>query len=406
MTFQFADRYDDQTERHMRAVYETLSEKDRRRYAAVEAEKLGRGGIKYIAGLLGCSTMTISRGRAELDRLPDDDPAEGRQRRPGGGRKPKLEEIPETEDNLCSLLEFRTAGEPDDESVVWTDLSLPELSHRLADCGTPASPPTIRRWLQEQEIKLRKIEKSIPGGATADRNEQFERIADLRECFRLAGNPMFSIDTKAKEHLGRLYRAGRVWTSRPWRAFDHDFPHWADGVLIPHGIYDPRRNHGHLNLGLSRDTSEFVCDSFYWYWRRLGRFHYPQATEILWLCDAGGSNNCRHHIFKQDLANLSVRLDVAIRVAHYPSYCSKFNPIERRFFPHVSRACTGMLFDSLSRVEELMRKTATSTGLSTTVHTIQRAYETGRKAMDNLYERIPIKFDSILPRWNYTIFPT
>jgi len=405
MTFDFTDGYDEQTERHMQAVYETLSEKDRRRYAAVEAEKLGHGGIKYIAGLLGCSRMTISRGLAELDRLPDEDPAEGRQRRPGGGRKPKVEDEPETEDNLCAVLEVHLAGDPDDQTRVWTDLSLPELSDRLGEMGTPVSPPTIERWLRENDIKRRKIAKTMPGGESPDRNEQFEHIAELRDRFRFVGNPVFSLDTKAKERLGWLYREGRVWTSRPFDAFDHDFPHWAHGVLIPHGIYDPRRNHGHLNLGLSHDTSEFVCDSFYWSWRRSGRFHYPQASEILWLCDSGGSNNCRHHIFKQDLARLSARLSLPIRVAHYPSYCSKFNPIERRFFPHVSRACAGMLFESLSQVETLMRRTATSTGLSATVHTIRRGYERGRQVMDHLYERIPLTFDSILPKWNYTVFP-
>lgn len=405
MSFRFRRGYDEQTERHMKGVYETLNEKDRRRYAAVEAEKLGHGGINYIARLFGCSRRTISRGQAELDRLPEADPAQGRQRMPGGGRKRKIESEPGTEDNLCALLETRLAGDPDDEHVVFTDLSPGALSDRLAARGTPLSPPPIREWLEEQDIKRRKMDKSRAGGSTPDRNEQFEHIADLREAFRNRGNPVFSLDTKAKEHLGFLYRAGRVWTSEPFQAFDHDFPHWAEGVLIPHGIYDPLRNHGHLNLGLSRDTSQFVCDSFYWFWRRIARHYYPQASTILWLCDAGGSNNPRHHIFKQDLADLSQRLQLPIRVAHYPSYCSKFNPIERRFFCHVSRACQGMLFDSLSRVEELMRNTATATGLSTTVHTIRRLYDKGREVRDNLLDTINITFDAILPKWNYTVAP-
>lgn len=402
----FESGYDERTERHMRAFYETLSEKDRRRYAAGEAEKLGHGGHQYIIKLLGCSKMTLTRGRAELDQLAEEgDPAEGRQRRPGGGRKPKIENDPQTEDNLRSVLEYRTGGDPDDDTFVFTDLSLPELSDRLGAWGTPVSPPTIERWLRENDIKRRKIAKTKPGGESPDRNEQFEYIAELRERFRRENNPVFSLDTKAKEHLGLLYREGRVWTSRPFEAFDHDFPHWADGVLIPHGIYDVRRKHGHLSLGLSHDTSEFVCDAFYWYWRRIGRFYDPHATEILWQCDAGGSNNCRHHIFKQDLAALSTRLGLPIRVAHYPSYCSKFNPIERRFFPHVGRACAGMLFDSLARVEALMRKTATATGLTTTVHTIRRVYDRGRQVMDNLYEKIPITFADVLPIWNYTAHP-
>lgn len=146
-----------------------------------------------------------------------------------------------------------------------------------------------------------------------------------------------------------------------FQTFDHDYPSWADGVLVPHEIYDPRRNHGHLNLGLSHDTSGFACDSFRWFWRRIGEFCYPWPTEILWLCDAGGGNNCRHHIFKQDLQELTDRIGLPIRVAHYPTYCSKFNPIERRFFSQVGRTCRGILFDSLPTAVEQMRRTTTTT---------------------------------------------
>jgi hypothetical protein len=88
MGFVFRKRYQPQEEERMRGLYETLSEKDRRRFAAYEARRLGRGGPDYIAGVLGCSRKTIDRGLVELDRLPED-PAAGRVRRPGGGRKKK-----------------------------------------------------------------------------------------------------------------------------------------------------------------------------------------------------------------------------------------------------------------------------------------------------------------------------
>lgn len=77
---------DEQTQSHRKSFFESLSEKDRRRFAAVEAERLGHGGIQRVAELLECSTRTISRGLAELDSLADD-PAAGRVRRPGAGRK-------------------------------------------------------------------------------------------------------------------------------------------------------------------------------------------------------------------------------------------------------------------------------------------------------------------------------
>ncbi len=159
------------------------------------------------------------------------------------------------------------------------------------------------------------------GGSSPDREEQFQRIATLKAEYLAAGNPVLSLDTKAKEHLGFLYRAGRVWTQRPFRAFDHDFPSWATGVVIPHGIYDLARNRGHLNLGLSHDTSQFACDSLRWYGNRIGQRCYPAATSILVLCDCGGSNAATQYLFKQDLQALVNAIGVEIRVAHYPSYC-------------------------------------------------------------------------------------
>ena len=73
--------YNADTERLMKRLFDSLSEKDRRRYAAVEAAKLGQGGIEYVAALLGCDPKTIRQGRVDLG-LPED-PAPDRVRKKG-----------------------------------------------------------------------------------------------------------------------------------------------------------------------------------------------------------------------------------------------------------------------------------------------------------------------------------
>ena len=88
MAFIFAKEWDTAIEKNLRDFYDTLSEKERRRFAAVQARQLGHGGVTYLAKVLGCSRRTIKRGRAELDHLPYD-PAAGQVRRPGAGRKKK-----------------------------------------------------------------------------------------------------------------------------------------------------------------------------------------------------------------------------------------------------------------------------------------------------------------------------
>jgi len=317
----------------------------------------------------------------------------------------KVDSQPGLEENLHSVLDVRIAGDPDAEDVVWTDRSPGQLAGMVGAMGTPVSPHVVRQWLMDQGLRQRKITKVLAGGSSVDRDAQFHRISELMFEYFEADEPVFSIDTKAKEHLGQLYREGRTWTQQPFAAFDHDFPSWATGVVIPHGIYDVVRNRGHVNIGLSHDTSAFACDSFRWYWKRIGKQCYPEATSILWLCDCGGSNSANQYLFKQDLQKLVNDLGIEIRIAHYPSYCSKYNPIERRLFPHIGRACKGVLFDTLNTVVQLMRKASTSTGLKTTVNVINRTYQTGRKVAADFKETMTIIFDELIPKWNYRAVP-
>jgi len=79
-------RYDKKVERHMRLFYDSLSEKDRRRYAAVEAEKLGHGGVEYVAEVMKCHPSTVRQGREDIFQLPEDE-APDRVRKKGGAQK-------------------------------------------------------------------------------------------------------------------------------------------------------------------------------------------------------------------------------------------------------------------------------------------------------------------------------
>jgi hypothetical protein len=77
------NRYPVDTEQRMQVLYQSLSEKDRRRYAAIEAEKIGHGGLSYVAKLFGCDPDTVKHGQEELAQLPQD-AAECRVRKKGG----------------------------------------------------------------------------------------------------------------------------------------------------------------------------------------------------------------------------------------------------------------------------------------------------------------------------------
>jgi hypothetical protein len=120
---------------------------------------------------------------------------------------------------------------------------------------------------------------------------------------------------------------------------------------VPHGLYDIYRNLGYLTLGTSHDTSEFSCTCLRNWWFSHGQSDYPNATSILLLGDGGGSNKARYYIFKEDLQTLADELKIEIRIAHYPPYTSKYNPIEPRLLPHITRACEGIIFKSPRRLD-------------------------------------------------------
>jgi len=314
--------------------------------------------------------------------------------------------MPELENNFIALVHDHTAGDPMREDVVWTYLSSTEIAQRLDLLGTPVSPDTVRGLLDEFGFRKRQAEKSKVMGETPLRNEQFENIARLKSEYLDSPNPIVSMDTKKKEFLGEFFRAGQAYCTGPNRTFDHDFPSYAEGKIIPHGLYDLKRNAGHITLGSSHDTSQFACDSFRLWWRRHGQRHYPDAESILLLCDGGGSNNCRHHIFKEDLQRLVNQIDVSVRMAHYPPHCSKYNPIEHRLFSHVTRAWSGLIFRSMQIVTDGLRRVWTSTGLKVTYAVLDKAYQLGRQASGRFLEAYPIQFEQYLPDWNYTVVPT
>lgn len=185
--------------------------------------------------------------------------------------------------------------------------------------------------------------------------------------------------------------------------FDHDFPSLADGVVIPYGLYDLKHNHGYVALGTSHDTSEFACDCICQWWRNYGQRAYRDATSLLLLCDGGGSNGSRTYLFKAELEKVAQEIGVDIRVAHYPPYTSKYNPIEHRLFPYLTRACQGVIFRSVELVRDLMTKATTKTGLEVEVSILDKVYETGRKVAANFKEHMRVIFDDELPQWNYVI---
>jgi hypothetical protein len=200
----------------------------------------------------------------------------------GVGSKRYDEIYPDIHQKFLDVLKDYTAGDPMQEDVLWTDLTLKEIGHRLTvEYDIRVSVTVIRQLLHKHNYRRRKAQKKQTMKTVQDKNAQFENIARLKAEYQSAGNPIISFDTKKKEQLGNYYRPGRLYTRQEVHTYDHDFSSFAEGVVIPHGIYDICENSGYINLGVSKDTSEFACDSIRNWWRQEGQYRYwPYVTVV------------------------------------------------------------------------------------------------------------------------------
>jgi hypothetical protein len=225
-----------------------------------------------------------------------------------------------------------------------------------------------------------------------ERNAQFEYIQAQKEHFQSANCPIISVDTKKKELIGNFKNAGRAWTEQPEAVYVHDFPQDAVGKAVPYGIYDVLRNCGTVYVGSSADTPEFAVAALARWWEDEGHIAYPDAKEILILADSGGSNGCRPRMWKHQLQeHFSDHCGLTVTVAHYPTGCSKWNPIEHRLFSQVSLNWAGIPLRSFEILLNYIRGTTTQTGLTVRARLLEGEYAKGLKVSDEQMQQLHIE---------------
>ena len=398
------EKYSDSIERQMQLFYSNLKEREQRHYAALEAQKLPHGGQKYIQDLFNIHKKTLKRAIDELNNpelfatLPT-----VKQRRSGGGRKKKIDHYPDSQAQLHALIDKHKAGSPTQPNLYWIHLKPKEIAALyFAQYGVQFSNGFIKRELLALGYKYRKIRKTLATGVYENRDAQFQIIFNFVLIMSLK-SPILSMDCKKKELLGTLYRDGKSYSQGDKEAYDHDYTHLGAGKVIPHGIYDLQKNIGFITIGSSSETADFIVDNLRWWWSEFGREAYPEARNLLLLCDAGGGNSYRHHAFKKALQAFAKEIGVDIIVAHYPPYASKWNPIEHRLFCHVHQAMSGEMFTSYEFVKTLIEKTTTVQGLKVVVRIHLKEYKTGIKTLKEEVDEKRIQRHPTIPKLNYRI---
>jgi hypothetical protein len=393
------EKLDPIQEKYSTTFFESLGEKDARRFAAVLYE--ATRDMKYICQLLVINEKTVRKGLREL--REDILPCPGRQRIKGGGRQVKHTDA-DLNIVFNEVIDPYIAGDPMNPEVKWTSLSRAEIKELLKPYGYHLCVNTIKKLLKFCGFKKRKIQKRKSLKVVADRDAQFKEINEARKEFTDSGNPVISVDTKKKESIGGNTRDGESYATGQVNGPDHTFGGLNTGKAVPHGIYDISNNHAYINIGKEAETAEFLVDSLILWWTNYGSKLYPDAKKILMLFDAGGANSYRHHLFKTAIIRLTQEIGIEVHIKHYPSYASKWNPIEHRVFCHVARVIKGVFIRSFEEFKNLVARAKTKTGLEVTVNEIEGDYKTGAKGLKEDWDG-SIVFEEILPQWNYSCLP-
>ena len=364
----------------------------------------GPGGVSAVMRATGIARSTIRRG---LDELGDGDAPDGeRVRRAGGGRKQLSATDASLVDDLRSLVEPQTRGDPQ-SPLLWTCKSLRKLSQSLRDMGHKISRTVVGELLYRLDYRLQANRKTREGTNHPDRDGQFRYINDQVKAALAAGQPAISVDTKKKELVGDFKNGGCEWRPKgsPEHVRVHDFVIPELGRAVPYGVYDIADNVGWVSVGIDHDTAAFAANAIRSWWQLMGRERYPKANSLLITADGGGSNGSRVRLWKVELQKLADELGIPITVCHLPPGTSKWNKIEHRLFSFITGNWRGKPLVSHQVIVELIAATTTEAGLKVRCQLDPNTYPAGIKVSDAELEAVNLTRHDFHGEWNYTISP-
>lgn len=209
-----------------------------------------------------------------------------------------------------------------------------------------------------------------------------------------------SLDAKATVKIGEFSRNGknRILV----KALDHDFQ--PKETVTPYGIFLPDHNRLYIYVSQGRVTSDFIADCIADCWQQI-KTDFPQVETFLMYQDNGPENHSRRTQFMYRMAQFADQAQLTVRLAYYPPYHSKYNPIER-VWSALEQHWNGSLLES---VETVLRfaQTLTWQQKSPTVKMVKKVYESGKKlsqkAMSLLEERF--EREDELGKWFVQIPP-
>ena len=377
----------------------------RRLVAATESLALGFGGTSIVSRETGMSRGAIIQGIKDLQEQPSKLAGKG-VRRAGGGRKKTVDRDATLKSDLEKLIDPVTRGDPE-SPLRWTCKSVRKLAEELVRLGHKVSHRMVAEMLHEAGYSLQANRKTLEGSSHADRNEQFQHIAERVKSLLDASQPVISVDTKKKELVGPFRNNGKELRPEgdPEQVRVHDFPIPELGRAAPYGVYDIANNTGWISVGIDHDTSAFAVETIRRWWYSMAQTRYDNAKQLLITADSGGSNGSRVRLWKVELQKLADETGLEILVCHLPPGTSKWNKIEHRLFSFISQNWRGKPLVSHQVIVDLIAATTTKKGLKVRAEIDLNRYPSGVKVSDQEFAALNIERDKFHGEWNYKLVP-
>ena len=379
-----------------------LNEVQKRLFAGLMEILLGRGSQQLLHNLLGIWPKTIKKGKQELLDKSANVHVNQKQRKQGGGRKSICDDK-QIQNLVEKIVEDEISGNPEG-GLLHVRKTPNKVCETLKFHDFHVCVNTVRNIYKKLNYSLKVNAKKLATKANhVLRDPQFKHIQAMKTKFIERGLPIVSVDGKKKEGINNSARSGKIYCKKALEVNDHSF---VTDMLVPFGVYDVVRKMALIFCGTNASTAEFAVEALSFWWENIGSKIYENASEILVLCDGGGSNAHRSKLWKYQVQkNFADKYGITVTICHYPPGTSKWNPIEHCCFSGISKNWEGEPLITYDKALNLIRNSETKKCKKIFVALSKKEYKTGLTIEDYQYHSMNIEHHDPKPEWSYTIKP-
>jgi transposase len=380
-----------------------LDERLRRLVAAAEAQSLGYGGISAVSIVTGLSRRAISQGIAELDNPAGREP-KSRIRKPGGGRKRKVDKDPELIRALESLIISRSRPETY-RPLEWTCKGVRRLADELKSDGHSASHQLVSDLLKELGFSLLGNPKIADAGMHPDRAAQFEYINQIVVKFHEQQSPVIWLQAKKKALDGTLHRGGFEYC--PQGDVEQSCVHdcLAPELCAIGPASEITSSEGWGASGIDKDTSVICVNAISSWWHAMGGPDFPGVNSLLIAVDGGGSNSYRVRLWKSELQRFANETGLTITICHLPPGTCKWSRVEHRLYSFVTQCRKGKPQCSYEAIINMVASDNTKAKSNTNRSRLAATAVRRPLHQEADAAKINIRSHTFHGEWNYTIAP-